>query len=383
MSRAARRLFKSVGVGSVLPRACALGVMLALLAMTASAQKVAPRLTGTMVIAHLAKVEQAVKAREAASKDTQLPAIAGQLQHIGAALSQALGSNANQPLATIGKDARDAAVRADAAAKRVQAWLDASAVSCTRDETDAMLAALSATLEHLAADTASQKDPLPIIDGVETLDQRPLFVLRQGEAAPKFVLTGANLVDTQCANPNVVALGADGKPVAAQPQLIAAQPGRVELQWSGAGNLAPGTYTLRLSAERKGFLFGCRSEPPTVAVLQVAPPLQFTVSYALSATCEGATAPVVLGSGTLPALTMRNHTVAHTIGIATCKNPSSYTIAAAVTANGGPEQKFGPITQSADATITTGLGNGLTLSWDPSLHQLFVNSGKHTCKGVY
>jgi hypothetical protein len=367
----------------MLMRGCAMAGILVLLAVTASAQKVAPRLTGAMVVAHLAKVEQAVKAREGTSSDAPVQAIAGQLQRMGTSLRQALGGDANQPVATIDKDVRDAALRADAAARRVQAWLDASATSCTRDETAAMLKALAATLDRLAADTSSQKAPLPIIDGVETLDRRPLFVLRQGVAAPKFVLTGDNLVDAQCANPKVVALGADGKPVAAQPQLIAAQPGRVELQWPGAADLVPGSYVLQLSAERKGFLFGCRSQPPTIAVLQVAPPLHFTVSYALSATCEAAAAPVVLGSGTLPALSARDHTVTQTIDVTACKNPSSYTIAATVSANGGQETKFGPVTQSADASITTGLGNGLTLSWQPSLHQLLVDSGKRTCKGVY
>lgn len=382
-TRPASRLRRRPWQRTLLIRSGALAGMLVLLSLAASAQKVAPRLTGALVVAHLDKAMQAVKARDAGSPDPQLQAVAGQLQRMGAALNKALGGDANQPVATIDKDVRDAALRADAAATRVQAWLGASAVSCTRDETAAMLKALAATLDRLVADTSSQKAPLPIIDGVETLDQRPLFVLRQGVAAPKFVLTGENLVDAQCANPKVVALGADGKPVAAQPQLIAAQPGRVELQWPGAADLAPGSYVLQLSAERKGFLFGCRSQPPTVAVLQVVPPLSFTVSYALSATCEGAAAPVVLGSGTLPALTARDHTVTQTIDVAVCKNPSSYTIAAATSANGGQETKFGPVTQSADASITTGLGNGLTMSWNPSLHQLLVNSGKRTCKGVY
>jgi hypothetical protein len=43
----------------------------------------------------------------------------------------------------------------------------------------------------------------------------------------------------------------------------------------------------------------------------------------------------------------------------------------------------GPITQSADATITAGLPGGLTLSWDPSVRRIFVRSGVNACKGVY
>jgi len=365
-------------------RLCVLGSVLAVLALTAAAQQVAPRLTGAMVVANMDKVEQAAKARADTTHDSKLQALAGQLQRMRNDLNQALGDDADEPLETIGKSTRAAAVRADAAAKRVQAWLDASAEGCTRADTDAMLAAVSATVQQIAADSSEQKAPLPVIDGVETLDKRPLFLLHLGgEATPKFVLTGANLVDTQCANPEVVALAADGKPVANQPKLIAAQPGRVEMTWPGADTLAPGSYVLKLTAQRKAFLVGCTSEPPTIAVLQIAPQLHFTVSYALSATCNGGTAPMVLGSGTLSVMTAGNHTDAKTIDVSTCKDPSTFTVAASVRAPDGSETKFGPFSQGAAAMITAGLGNGLTISWDPSLHQLFVGSGARTCKGVY
>ncbi|MBN8736383.1 MAG: hypothetical protein J0H27_08955 [Xanthomonadales bacterium] len=363
-------------------RICALGGVLTLAALAASAQQVAPRLTGAMVIADLAKVQQAVKARGDGTQDADLQAVDGQLQRMGANLRKMLGDDSNKPVATIDKDVRDAAIRAEAAAKRVQAWLDASATACTRDETGAMLAALTATLEQLSADTSSQKAPLPVIDGVETLDQRPLFVLGKQDAVPKFVLTGANLVDAQCANPEVTVVGADGKLVGTQPQLVAAQPGRVELQWPGAANLAPGAYTLRLAAERKGFLFGCTSQPPAVAVLQVAPQQHFKVSYALIATCEGQSAPVSLASATV-SITGRDQTVTRSVDVSACGTPASYTLTAAAGEAPGQETKMGPVTQGPDAGITSGLGNGLTISWDPSLHQLLVRSGTRTCKGVY
>jgi len=351
-------------------------------ATTAAAQQVAPRLTGDMVVADLAKAQQAVKARAGDNHDAQLQAVSAQLQTMAARLRELLGGDAGQPLATIDKDARDAAVRADAAAKRVQAWINASAVACTRDEADAMLAALTTTLAHLSADAEPQKAPLPVIDGVETLDQRPLFVLTADDAVPKFVLTGANLVDAQCANPEVTATGPDGKPVAAQPQLVAAQPGRVELQWPGAANLPPGSYTLALSAQRKAFLLGCVSQPPAVAVLQLAPAPRFNVSYALIATCEGQSAPVSLAAATIP-VAGRGQTVSRSIDVAACAQPVSYTLTAAASAGDGQETRAGPFTQGPDASVTSGLGNGLTLTWDPSLHQLLVRSGKRTCKGVY
>jgi hypothetical protein len=356
--------------------------MLVLVTMTAAAQQVAPRLTGDLVVADLAKAQQAVQARADDSHDAALQAVAAKLQSMAARLRETLGDDASQPVATIDKDARDAAMRADAAAKRVQAWLDASAVTCTRDEAQAMLAVLTATLDQLSADTASQKAPLPVIDGIETLDQRPLFVLTADDAVPKFVLTGANLVDAQCANPAVTATGPDGKPVGAQPQLVAAQPSRVELQWPGAANLAPGSYVLKLSAERKAFLLGCVSQPPAVAALQVAPAPHFNVSYALIATCAGQPAPVSLGSATV-AIAGRGQTVARTIDASACATPVSYTLTAAARAGNGEETRAGPFTQGPDASITSGLGNGLTLSWDPALHQLVVRSGQRTCKGVY
>ncbi|HET7561244.1 MAG TPA: hypothetical protein VFJ87_02560 [Rhodanobacteraceae bacterium] len=365
-------------------RLCILGGVLAALALAASAQQVAPRLTGAMVVANLDKVEQAAKARAGTSHDAQLQALVAQLQRMRDGLSQSLGDDADEPLETISKSTRASAVRADAAAKRVQAWLDASAEGCTRADADAMLAAVTATLNQIAADSSDQKAALPVIDGVETLDKRQLFLLHQGgEATPKFVLTGANLVDAQCANPEVVVLAADGKPVTAQPKLVAAQPGRVEMAWPGANTLAPGSYVLKLTAQRKAFLVGCTSEPPAIAVLQVAPQLHFTVSYALSATCDGGTAPLVLGSGTLPVMTAGNHTEAKTIDVSACKDPSTFTVAASVRAPDGSETRFGPFSQGAAAMITAGLGNGLTISWDPSLHQLFVGSGARTCKGVY
>jgi hypothetical protein len=379
-----RRSIRRVHRRAAVFRLGILGSVLATLALAASAQQVAPRLTGSMVVADLDKVEQAVKARADTSHDAQLQALAGQLQRMRDGLGQSLGDDAGDPLETISKSTRASAVRADAAAKRVQAWLDASAEGCTRADTDAMLAAVTATLNQLAADDSDQKAALPVIDGVETLDKRQLFVLHQGgEATPKFVLTGANLVDTQCDNPEVVVLTADGKPAAAQPKLVAAQPGQVEMAWPGANTLAPGSYVLKLTAQRKAFLVGCTSEPPAIAVLQVAPQLHFTVSYALSATCNGGTAPMVLGSGTLPVMTAGNHTDAKTIDVSACADPSTFTVAASVRAPDGSETKFGPFTQGAAAMITAGLGNGLTISWDPSLHQLFVGSGTRTCKGVY
>lgn len=352
------------------------------LPLPALAQEVAPRQTGALVLIELGNTEEALAARAKTAPEPKLDAVTAKVAALHAALQKTLGDNAGQPIETLSAGDRAAVVRADAAAKRVNAWLGASAVACTRQDLDAMLAALSATLEQLASDTASQKAPLPVIDGIETIDKRALFVLRPGQDSPRLVLTGANLVDAQCANPTLVAINAKGQPVTPQPQLVAAQPTRVELRWPDADKLAPGSYTLKLTAERKAFLVGCVSEPPATTVVEVAPAQKFEVSYALVATCQGSATPVALGTGTLT-LDKRGQTVARNIDTAACASPISYTVTAGVRSTGGTATKLAPVTQGADAGMTTGLGNGLTLSWEPALHQLFVRSGKQGCKGVY
>lgn len=364
--------------------AALLGAVLggAWLAAPVLAQEVAPRLTGAMVLDELGKVQQAAAARASASGDAGATAVAGKLAAMSAALKNVLGGKADEPTATLGADQRGAVVHADAAAKRVQAWLDASTVACTKDDLAAMLAAVSAVVDELAADTASQKAPLPVIDGVETLDKRPLFVLRPGKDAPRFVLTGENLVDAQCANPNVVALDAAGHPAPVQPHLVAAQSGRVEMNWAGADKLAPGSYTLQLTAQRKAFLIGCTSQPAALTVLQIAPAQTFTVNYALVASCGGNPAPVPLDSQTV-SISGRGQTVTRNIDGAACTNPGSYTLTAAAHANNGEVTTMGPVTQGADASITAGVGNGITISWEPALRQLFVRSGQQGCKGIY
>ena len=49
----------------------------------------------------------------------------------------------------------------------------------------------------------------------------------------------------------------------------------------------------------------------------------------------------------------------------------------------GHAVSVGPISQIASAGITAGLPGGLSLSWDPSVRQLFLRPGAASCKGVY
>jgi hypothetical protein len=368
------------------PRWCtAVCVVLALAAAAVEpvqAQDVATRLTGTKVLEDLHKAGQAINARAEATHDGDLREVGGRLAQMESALGKELGGDADQPLAIVDAQSRADATRANAAAQRAQAWLDA-APGCDAAETRAMTAALALMVDRLAADTASQKDPLPVINGIESVeDHRPLFVLQPGEQAPKFVLAGENLVDPQCANPSVSALDARGRPVAAQPKVIAAQGGQVELVWPGADKLAPGGYVLQLAAKRKAFLFGCVAEPAANAALQVASPLRSTVSYTLSATCPGGT-EVQLDKASLPAISARNQTVTHAVAGSACANPVSYTVAATVATSDGKAIPAGPVTQPADASVTLGLKGGLTLSWDPTVRQVVVRSGALACKGVY
>jgi hypothetical protein len=54
-----------------------------------------------------------------------------------------------------------------------------------------------------------------------------------------------------------------------------------------------------------------------------------------------------------------------------------------VTFGDGHSSTVGPISQIASAGITAGLPGGLSLSWDPSVHQLVVRPAASSCKGVY
>ncbi len=86
-------------------------------------------------------------------------------------------------------------------------------------------------------------------------------------------------------------------------------------------------------------------------------------------------------TGTLPDIGAA--TVAQHVDLAGCVNPGSYTITATVASGDGPGTSVGPVTQSAAAGITAGLPGGLSLSWDPSVQQIFVRPSTGTCKGVY
>ncbi len=384
-----RMLRQASGCRMLIPALLLALVMMlpAIAAPPPSGQGVAQRLTGAMVVAQLGKLQRAVEARalQAPQHAAKLKSIAGQLGHMQAALKQILGNDAMKPVATIGKRARADAMRAAAAAKRVGAWLDIPAAACTPGEIDAVLSVLSTTVTTLGDDTSSQSDPLPIIDGVQTLDKRPLFVLRPGgKQAPKFILTGANLLDTQCANPKVVVLDAQGKPVSAQPHLVGAQPSRVELAWPGLASLPAGTYVVQLTAQRKAFLFGCKSEPTTMAAVAVTPPQHFVVTYTLAGSCGAKGQPVTLANGKLPPVGGSQRSVSKAIALpASCQNPTSYTLKASVATADGKVSRYGPVTQGAGVTVTTGLGHGLTMQWDPFQRQLFVRAGNSTCKAVY
>lgn len=370
--RHARRVgWLFAGVGSVA------GLLLA--ASPVAAQEVAPRLTGNQVLDRLDQVTLAATRRAKAAPDAKLDAVVAQLAAIDSSLRSTLGGDAGQPVATVSAGKRDAVLRAQAGAKRVQAWLDASAVACTRDDLDQMLAALAATLDQLAHDRASSKAPPPVLDGIETIAGKPLFVLRPGATPARFVLTGENLVDLQCANPSVVAQDADGHPAAVQPQLVAAQPTRVEMRWPDAAKLAPGAYQLQLTTQRKAFLVGCVAQPAATIALQVSAPVGFSVHYALAAVCAGTSAP--LGSGNLT-LAGYDQTAAATVAAPACAAPTAYTLTASSQVGTGAPVQIGPVTQSADASSTLGIGHGVTFTWSPALHQVLARSGAQGCKGV-
>jgi len=118
--------------------------------------------------------------------------------------------------------------------------------------------------------------------------------------------------------------------------------------------------------------------------VQVAAPAKVSVSYGLTATCQSGNGEQVMPpvTGVMPGFA-GSSAVSQTVAIAGCASPVSYAITAKVTFGDGHSASIGPISQIASAGITAGLPGGLSLSWDPSVRQLFVRPSANTCKGVY
>lgn len=343
----------------------------------------APRLTGATVISELQAARHDLSARAASLPKSSLGSASEQLANMAAALDKSVGKDVDKPIDIIDAKAKSSAYRAHAASLRVQAFLVASK-GCLDGDANAMAEALSTTLTLLSSDTGSSKEP-PVIDGVETADHRALFVLRSQGPKTAFSLVGANLFDAQCENPTVTATDAQGKALASQPKVTGVSPNRIELELAPGGQLAAGSYVLHVVPQRKAFLVGCGAQPEAVAALQVAAPARLSVSYVLSTTCRAADGSEQVGpaiAGTMPDLAGSN-TVSRQVDTGSCAEPLRYTISAGVMFADGHVASIGPISQIASAGITAGLAGGLTLSWDPSVRQLFVRSGAKTCKGVY
>jgi hypothetical protein len=346
-------------------------------ALAPATAQIAPRLTGAVALEELATARTAL---DAASPP--LNAVRADLDTLDGQLRQALGGDTAKPVEIIGDGARAAVLRAHAAARRVQGFLAASA-GCQGSDTAAMQASLAAGVAALAADRSVAK-VMPVVDGIETMAQQPLFALHQGAAASVFALTGVNLADLQCANPLVTATGSDGALLPAQPVITGATPTRIELRWPGLASVPVGTVMLHVSSQHKVFLLGCSALPQASAALQVAAPQRLQVEYTLSARCEagGAAAEQTLAHGTLPELVGQGATVSQAVDTSRCAEPQSYSVSAVVQGSDGSRTSAGPFTQSAQAAITAGLPGGLTLSWNPAAQMLVARSGNQACKGI-
>ena len=351
------------------------------LAGSAAAQ-IAPRLTGSAVIGQLETAQHDLAARAAGLSHASLGATSQRLAGLADALRKTLGSDVDKPIAIIATDAKGSAYRAYAVAQRTQAYLDASK-SCLDADASAMADALAKTVELLAAGGASSKLQ-PVINGVETADHRPLFVLRKGGKNTAFALVGANLFDAQCEDPVVTATDGQGKPQSVQPGVTGVTPNRIELKLPDSSQLQPGSYVLHVMSRHKAFLVGCAAQPEALAAVQVAAPVKVSVSYGVAATCQSRNGEQVMPpiTGTMPDFAGRG-AVSQSIAMEGCTNPISYAITAKVTFGDGHSASVGPISQIASAGITAGLPGGLSLSWDPSVRQLFVRPSTSTCKGVY
>ncbi len=371
-------------------RACAAWLALGGLLLVASTApthaQMAARLSGQVALDEVKAASSSLAVPAKSAPDASLAGVEQQLAEMANTL-QALHGDLDKPVETIGDADRASVLRAHAAAARVQAYVAASG-GCQGSDAGAMRAALVAGVARLARDTASAK-LVPVVDGVETLAHVPLFVLHQGSGPMLFALTGANLVDTQCANPHVVATDPAGQPLSSQPGVTGAAPGRIESRWPQSAALPTGSVVLHVTTQRKAFLLGCTALPEASAVVQVAPAARYQVEYTLSASCPASAAngssasEVPLAHGKMPWLQGYGSTVSQPVDTSACGEPQSYSVSATVEGSDGSHTVAGPFSQSAQASITAGLPGGLTLSWSPSAQTLFVRSGLKTCKGVY
>lgn len=363
--------------------ACILFGLLAPGLVGSAAAQIAPRLTGAAVVAELEVARHELAARAVSLPHSSLGATSEHLAGMADTLRKTLGGDAGKPLDILDASAKASAYRVHALVQRVKAFLDVSK-GCLDADAGAMADALASTVAQVAAVSGSAKLP-PVIDGVETADHRPLFVLRNGGKEMTFALVGANLLDAQCEDPVITATDAQGRRQEVQPSVTGVSPNRIELKLASDARLQSGSYVLHVVPKHKAFLVGCTAQPEAVAAVQVAPPGKVSVSYALTATCragEGVEQVMPPITGTMPDFA-GNGTVSQQIDTAGCTDPVSYAISAKAMFGDGHVVPVGPISQIASAGITTGLPGGLTLSWDPSVRQLFVRPGATSCKGVY
>lgn len=390
MSRSARRFAL---------RMLAVGLLLAA-AVTAAAQ-VAPQVTAARVAQQLDAARAALKPRLSAQAPASLQQAAALLDQLDGKIHHDLGDDMSRPLVRLKDSQQVLLLHARAAATLTAGYLEASS-HCLAGEDAALIRAYVRSLalvagvdsggglSRLARMTGLSKGgSLAVIDGLRNRAQKPVFALQHGVALANLVIHGANLSDPQCSEPQVSALDADGKPLPTQPTVVGVSPSAIEVHWPDAGALAPATYLLQVVPQKHRLLLGCfKQAPARTAVAVVAAPV-FHVAYTLSATCAAsadgtsATHRVALAHGDMPALDGFGKTVSARVDTSACPYPVSYAISASVAGrDGAVPAKVGPITQSAEAQISAGLPGGLTLSWNPSMQQLFVSSGSRRCQGI-
>jgi hypothetical protein len=354
------------------------GLLLACAANHTCAQ-IAPRLTGEAVIAHLDTAKQDLAARASSMHDDRLAAASTRLGEIADALRKTLGDKASQPADLMDDSKHVAVLRGDAAVQRTRAYLDA-APSCPGSDAKALADALATTIDKLAKASDSSK-ATPVINSVQTIDNRPLFALHPGNTPVAIALVGTNLSDPQCADPQISATDEKGKLLDTQPVITGVLPTRIELKFPDGAGSKPGALVLHVVPKHKVFLRGCSAQPEATTALQVTAPLRVSVSYDLITICGSGER--VASSGSLPDITAYGATSSSQVDAAACPDPSRYAVSAKVTYGDGKNASVGPVEQTATADITMGLPSGFTLSWSPSTRMLFVRSAANVCKGVY
>ena len=360
--------------------------MVFLLAVGFASQAIAqldPRLTGTAMVGQLEAAQRDLSARAAQFPDPKLSSASQRLADLAANFRKELGNDADKPVGKLSDSTQIHALQVRAATLQAKAYLG-GCEGCLNGDAAVMSEALVANIDLLIGKPSSSSAEQPVIDGIETLDHRPIFAVLGGASDVAIAITGSNFHDAKCDDPVVTATNDKGVLADEQPTVTSVLPNRIELKLPK--KLDAGAYILHVNTKHKSRFVGCSASPEAASALQVAPPLKISAAFTLVPVCRSKSAgehDADAIADSLPDITAYGSTVSHPIATTTCPEPVAYKLSAKATLADGSTVTAGPISQNSDAAMTLGIPGGLTMSFDPSVQTVFLKATATPCKGFY